>query len=172
MIIKAFIRKKTRAYSLLERKSSHVKTFFHSLHKNARWAWIRGLIWIQNIWMDCPIHVPFWDTGQSYPYVPISEEEFWSEFRNMDWLLMYHSIMNKNILTSQHVQVSCPTVPLHYTLDFFKSDRFLKLMVELRVCTHAWYHLKGHYIWKFLTKYWFPLLSFKDFIEVWKISTK
>ena len=53
---------------------------------------------------------------------------------------------------------------LHYTLDFFKSDHFLKLMVELRVCTHAWYHLKGHYIWKFLTNYWFPLLSFKDFI--------
>ena len=26
---------------------------------------------------------------------------------------------------------------MHYTLDFFKSDRFLKLMVELRVCTHA-----------------------------------
>ena len=55
---------------------------------------------------------------------------------------------------------------INYTLDFFKSDHFLKLMVELQACTHAQYHLKGHYIQKFLTKYWFPLLSFKDFIEV------
>ena len=41
---------------------------------------------------------------------------------------------------------------VHNTLDFCKTFRVLMLMVEFRVCTHAWYHLKGHCICKFLAK--------------------
>ena len=47
-------------------------------------------------------------------------------------------------------EVKC--LPMHNTLDFFKTYRSIMLMVEFLVWNHAWYLLKEPYFWQFLAK--------------------
>ena len=101
-------------------------------------------------------------------FIPRRRERLWKPIY-LNWLQTL-KIANLWIGLNQIRQVLYSSG--YSTVYFWKTFHVLKLMAELWVHTYSWYHLKGPCMGRFLTNYQLVILSFQDFIEVWKISTK